>query len=147
PELQALTVRELAAKAKEQGIELASGLRKHDLVCALVRHHLSQGGAVHVRGVLEILPDGYGFLRASRYSYVASAEDLYVSVSHIRKWGIRRGNLVTGWLRAPRGEREKFFGVGKIESIEDQPPEEHAARKEFDKLTPLFPNRRVLLEG
>ncbi len=144
--LQAMTVRELISRAKDVGVTVPPGARKHDLVCALVRHHLEQAGAVKVEGVLELLPEGYGFLRASRYSYVACAEDIYVSASHVRRWGLRRGSLLTGWLR-PLRDREKFFGLAKVETIEGDAPEAQLDRKHFDKLTPLFPDRRVMLEG
>ncbi|NLF86950.1 MAG: hypothetical protein GX571_12705, partial [Lentisphaerae bacterium] len=132
--------------------EIAS-LRKHELIVEFMRNYMRRGGAVHTNGVLEILSDGFGFLRSPRASYLPCPEDVYVAPSQVRRFGMRTGDFVEGVIRDPRerGERnergkEKFFALSRVDTINGKPAIEARRCVPFENLTPLFPDRRLNLE-
>ncbi|QJA05809.1 transcription termination factor Rho [Thermosulfurimonas marina] len=144
-ELRRRPLSELAELALAYGVENAGDLRKQELVSAIVRAHLEKGGEVRAEGVLEVLPEGFGFLRFPDYSYLPGPEDIYVSPSQIRRFGLRTGDTVSGFIRPPK-EGEKYFALLKIEKINFQSPEKARLRIPFDQLTPIYPNEWLRLE-
>ncbi|RUM89101.1 MAG: transcription termination factor Rho [Thermodesulfatator sp.] len=144
-ELRRRPISELAELALAYGVENAGELRKQELVSAIVRAHLEKGGEVRAEGVLEVLPEGFGFLRFPDYSYLPGPEDIYVSPSQIRRFGLRTGDTITGFIRPPK-EGEKYFALLKIERINFQSPEKARLRIPFDQLTPIYPNQWLRLE-
>ncbi len=133
--------------------EEAASLRKHELIVAFMRAYMRRGGTLHTSGVLEILPDGFGFLRSQRASYLPCPEDAYLAPAQVRRYGLRTGDYVEGEIRDPRirGERnergkEKFFALARIEMINQVPAAEMRRVVPFENLTPLFPDRRLNLE-
>lgn len=145
-DLQQQPVHELAAFAQQIGIENPGSLRKHELVFEILRRHAQHGGRTYGEGVLEILPDNYGFLRQLEQDYLGCPEDIYVSPMQVRRYGLRKGNFVSGEIRPPR-EKEKYFSLVSVEKIENDDPEKAKSVLHFDNLTPLFPNRRINLES
>lgn len=131
----------LAAKLK---IENAAGLRRQDMVFEILKRG-AQIVEVYGDGVLEILPDGYGFLRSPDYNYLPGPDDIYVSPSQIRRFGLRTGDTVSGTVRPPK-EGEKYFALLKVEELNHEPPEKSKDKVLFDNLTPLYPNKRLKLE-
>ena len=132
--------------------EIAS-LRKHELIVEFMRNYMRRGGAIHTHGVLEILSDGFGFLRSPRASYLPCPEDVYVAPASVRRFGLRTGDFVEGVIRDPRerGERnergkEKFFALARVDTINGKPASEARRSVPFENLTPLFPDRRINLE-
>jgi transcription termination factor Rho len=145
--LQAKPTRELKAYAKkEYEIENASSLKKHDLVCEILKRNAAKNGTANGGGVLDLSPEGYGFLRSPRFNYITCPEDLYVSPSQVRRFGLRKGDALYGPVRAPK-EKERYFALARVDKIEGKPAEEGRVRPAFDLLTPTFPNRRIFLEG
>src|SRR3989304_4077368 len=144
-ELKEKTVEELTEVARELRVEGASGMRKQDLIFAILQAQTEKIGYVFSEGVLEILPDGYGFLRSPDYSYLSSPDDIYVSPSQIRRFGIRAGSAIKGQIRPPK-ENERYFALLRVETINDQPPEAVHKIIPFDNLTPLYPHKRLFLE-
>ncbi|MEM9399214.1 MAG: transcription termination factor Rho [Verrucomicrobiota bacterium] len=145
-DLQKLPIKELHEKAADFNIENIGTLRKHELIFAIMRRNAERNGRLFGEGVLEILPDSYGFLRLSAYNYTPCPEDMYVSPSQIRRHGLKKGNLIGGEIRPPR-DKEKYFALVSIDKIEERSPEEGKSMTYFDNLTPLFPNRRIVLEN
>ena len=143
--LQRMTVRELQEAAKAAGLTNTTGLKKQDLIFQMLKERVSNSGAMYGEGVLEVLPDGYGFLRSPDYSYVPSPDDIYVSPSQIRRFGLRTGDLVTGQIRPPK-EKEHYFALLKVEAVNYQSPEEVAGLTVFEDLTPFHPTERLMLE-
>ena len=144
--LKQKNMEELAAMALELNIENPSSMKKPALIFSILQaKSKGDGGVVHAEGVLEILPDGYGFLRAPNYNYLASPDDIYVNSSHIRSLGLRKGDTVYGQIRAPR-DNERFFGIMKVESVNNISPEGTKQRIHFDNLTPLYPDSHLKLE-
>ncbi|HHA19860.1 MAG TPA: transcription termination factor Rho [Methylophaga sp.] len=133
---------ELALSLKLEGL---ARNRKQDLICALVKHHAKQGDEVITTGVLELLPDGFGFLRSPEASYVAGPDDIYVSPSQIRRFHLRTGDTITGKIRAPK-DSERYFALIKVEELNYEKPEKSKNKVPFENLTPLFPNERFTLE-
>jgi transcription termination factor Rho len=144
-ELQTLTVPELIKFAKEQEIPEISGLPKHDLIYKILAKQAAKDGYVLASGVLEILPDGYGFLRSADASYLPSPDDVYVSPSQIKRFGLRTGHQVSGQVRPPK-EGERFFALLKVEAVNMADSESVKDIIHFDNLTPLYPNRKFKLE-
>ena len=144
-ELKEKTVDELTAVAKGLKVEGASGMRKQDLIFAILQAQTEKTGYVFSEGVLEILPDGFGFLRSPDYSYLPGPDDIYVSPSQIRRFNLRTGDLVSGQIRPPK-EGERYFALLKVEAINHEPPEENITRPLFDNLTPYYPTRKISLE-
>ena len=143
--LQHMKISDLHNLAKELGINGISGLRKQELIFKIIKAKSQKEGYMFGEGVLEVLPDGFGFLRSPNYNYLPSPDDIYVSPSQIRRFALRTGDTVTGQVRPPK-EGEKYFALLKVEAINHQPPEEGKDRILFDNLTPLYPNERFILE-
>jgi transcription termination factor Rho len=144
-ELKEKTINELALVAKELNVNGASGLRKQDMIFAILQAQIEKTGLIFGEGVLEILPDGFGFLRSSNYSYLPGPDDIYVSPSQIRRFNLRTGDLVTGQIRPPK-ENERYFALLKVEAINHESPEENIDRPLFDNLIPYYPTERINLE-
>ncbi len=143
--LQHMKISDLHKLAKELGINGISGLRKQELIFKIIKAKSQKEGYMFGEGVLEVLPDGFGFLRSPNYNYLPSPDDIYVSPSQIRRFALRTGDTVTGQVRPPK-EGEKYFALLKVEAINHRPPEEGKDRILFDNLTPLYPNERFILE-
>lgn len=144
-ELKQQKIGELAATAREMGIENSSGLRKQELIFALLNEQTKKNEPIFGEGVLEILPDGFGFLRAPDYNYLPGPDDIYVSPSQIRRFGLRTGDTVNGQIRPPK-DNERYFALLKVETINFEGPEATKQKILFDNLTPLYPDERLVLE-
>ena len=144
-ELKDKKVADLIEMAKELGIENAANLRKQDLIFSVLQKKADKDEHIFVSGVLECLPDGFGFLRAPDYNYLPGPDDVYVSPSQIRRFGLRTGDTVSGSVRAPK-EGERYFALLKVEEVNFISPEQNAEKVLFDNLTPLYPNERLNLE-
>jgi transcription termination factor Rho len=144
-ELKAKPIEELTSMAKDYKIDNAAGMRKQELIFALLQAQAQQNGAIFGEGVLEILPDGFGFLRAPDYNYLPGPDDIYVSPSQIRRFNLRTGDTVTGQIRPPK-EGERYFALLKVETINFEPPEVARDKILFDNLVPLYPDDRFNLE-
>ncbi|NLV68732.1 MAG: transcription termination factor Rho [Spirochaetes bacterium] len=145
-ELKAKTINELYSIAKDMGLERISGLKKQDLIFEILKGRTEQKGLIFASGVLEILADGYGFLRSPNYNYLPGPDDIYVSPSQIRLFGLKTGDTVAGQIRPPK-DNERFFALLRIEAINFENPENLNRRVMFDDLTPLYPNQRINLES
>jgi len=146
-DLQRMTVKQLLEAAKEEGMTSASGLKKQELIFQILKKRVAKSGAMYGEGVLEVLPDGgFGFLRSPDYSYVPSPDDIYVSPSQIRRFGLRTGNLVTGQIRPPKENKEHYFALLKVEAVNYESPEKVADLAVFEDLTPFHPTERLILE-
>jgi len=144
-ELKEKTIDELTRVAKELNVEGASGLKKQDLIFAILQAQVEKTGNVFGSGVLEILPDGFGFLRSPDYSYLPGPDDIYVSPSQIRRFNLRTGDLVTGQIRPPK-DSERYFALLKVEAVNHNSPEESIQRPLFDNLIPYYPTEKFKLE-
>ena len=144
-ELKEMKISELTQLAKKFNIEGASGMRKQDLIFSLLQAHTASAGVVFGDGVLEILPDGFGFLRAEDYNYLPGPDDIYVSPSQIRKFNLRTGDTISGQIRPPK-ESERYFALLKVESINFEHPDVARDKILFDNLTPLYPHDLINLE-
>ena len=138
-------VTELHAMAKEMGIENAAGLRTQELIFAILQAQTDRDGQIYGEGVLEVLPDGFGFLRSPDYNYLPGPDDIYVSPSQIRRFNLRTGDTVSGQIRPPK-ESERYFALLKVEKVNFEEPEVARDKILFDNLTPLYPNERLDLE-
>ncbi len=147
--LKKKTIAELMELAHEMSIEGVSGLRKQELIYKIVEHAAKvepeETGEMQGSGVLEALPEGFGFLRSADYCYLPGPDDIYVSPSQIRRFGLRKGDTVTGVIRPPK-EGERYFALLKVTSINGEPPEAAKDKILYDNLTPLFPNIRIRME-
>ena len=144
-DLQKMTVAELHDIAKNENIIEYSALKKQDLVFRILKERIRQNGLMYGEGVLEVLPDGYGFLRNTDYNYLSSSDDIYVSPSQIRRFGLRTGNIVSGQIRPPK-DSEKYFALLRVEAINFENPDNLAEKVVFSDLTPLHPDERFILE-
>ena len=144
-ELQAKKVVELVSMAKEMGIPAIAGLRKQELIMKILEHQSAQSGTMVGEGVLEVLPDSYGFLRSPSFNYIPGPDDIYISPSQIRRFSLKTGDVVMGHIRPPRNG-EKYFALLKLESINGEPPERARDRIHFDNLTPFYPREKLNLE-
>jgi transcription termination factor Rho len=144
-ELKEKTIDALTEVARGLKVEGATGLRKQDLIFAILQAQIEKIGYVFGEGVLEILPDGFGFLRSPDYSYLPGPDDIYVSPSQIRRFTLRTGDVVSGQIRPPK-EGERYFALLKVEAINHEPPEENIKRSFFDNLVPYYPTRKINLE-
>ena len=144
-ELKALPVTELVDLARSHDIETASRLRKQELMFAILKKKAKAGEQIFGDGVLEVLPDGFGFLRSPEASYMASTDDIYLSPSQIRRFNLHTGDAIEGEVRTPK-EGERYFALVKVDKINSQPPEASKNKILFENLTPLFPNDRITLE-
>jgi transcription termination factor Rho len=145
-ELKEKKIRELNLLAKEFKIDGAAGMRKQDLIFALLQAEIEKTGLIFGEGTLEILPDGFGFLRAPNYNYLPGPDDIYVSPSQIRRFNLRTGDTVSGQIRQPK-ETERYFALLKVEAVNYEDPEVAREKILFDNLTPLYPDRKVMLES
>ncbi len=144
-EMKNKTISELHKVAKELTIEGTSGLRKQELIFKILEAQTEKNGLIFSQGVLEILDDGYGFLRSSDYSYLPGPDDIYVSPSQIKKFDLRTGDTVSGQVRPPK-DNERYFALLRVEAVNLENPEVAKQRILFDNLTPLFPDERINLE-
>jgi transcription termination factor Rho len=144
-ELKSKKIAELNQIAKDMNIQGYSDLRKQDIIFKILEAQTEKEGFSFSKGVLEVLPDGYGFLRSVDYSYLPSPDDIYVSPSQIKKFGLRTGDVVSGQVRPPK-EGERFFALLRVEAVNDESPDLIRERVLFDNLTPLYPTMRLKLE-
>ncbi len=144
-ELKDMKISELTQMAKKFKIEGAAGMRKQELIFALLQAHIEKNGSIYGVGTLEILPDGFGFLRSPSYNYLPGPDDIYVSPSQIRRFNLRTGDTVSGQIRQPK-ESERYFALLKVEAVNYEDPEVAREKILFDNLTPLYPERKVSLE-
>lgn len=144
-ELKDMSISELTHIAKEMGIEGATGLRKQELIFKVLAAQTEKSGLIFSEGVLETLPDGFGFLRAPEYNYLPGPDDIYVSPSQIRKFDLRTGDTVSGQIRPPK-EGERYFALIKVEAINFEAPEQSREKIFFDNLTPLYPDEQLRME-
>ncbi|MGB2927299.1 MAG: transcription termination factor Rho [Desulfobacterales bacterium] len=145
-QLKEKKISELALLAKDFKIDGAAGMRKQDLIFALLQAEIEKTGLIFGEGTLEILPDGFGFLRAPNYNYLPGPDDIYVSPSQIRRFNLRTGDTVSGQIRQPK-ETERYFALLKVEAVNYEDPEVSREKILFDNLTPLYPDRKILLES
>ncbi|HZW37865.1 MAG TPA: transcription termination factor Rho [Ignavibacteriaceae bacterium] len=145
-ELKSKKIVELNALAKELEISGYSDLRKQELIFKILEAQSSKDGLTFSKGVLEVLPDGYGFLRSSDYNYLPSPDDIYVSPSQIKKFSLRTGDFVSGQVRPPK-EGERFFALLRVEAVNGLQPEEIRERTLFDNLIPVYPKNKFILES
>ncbi|MCA1586447.1 MAG: transcription termination factor Rho [Acidobacteria bacterium] len=144
--LKELGVTALTKIARELEIPGATGMRKQELIFEILRARAEKAGLIFSEGVLEVLPDGFGFLRAPDYNYLAGPDDIYVSPSQIRKFDLHTGDTVSGQIRQPK-EGERYFALIKVEAVNFEPPSRGRERVFFENLTPLYPQERVKLEA
>ena len=143
--LKAMNVAGLTAVAKQLDLPGATGMRKQDLIFQILRARSERNGLMFSEGVLETLPDGYGFLRGPDYNYLPGPDDVYVSPSQIRRFGLQTGDTVSGQIRPPR-EGERYFALVKVDAVNFEPPERKIERVFFENLTPLYPQEKFNLE-
>ncbi len=144
-ELKKLKISELTSMAQEMNIPGYSGLRKQELIFSILEAQTQKDGNIFSEGVLEILPDGYGFLRSSDTNYLPGPDDIYVSPSQIKRFSLRTGDTISGQIRPPK-ENERFFALIKVEAVNYENPELAKSKILFDNLTPLYPNERIVIE-
>jgi transcription termination factor Rho len=144
-ELKEKTIEELSQVARHLSIDGVPGMRKQELIYAILHAQAEKTGNLFAEGVLEILPDGFGFLRSPDYSYLPSPDDIYVSPSQIRRFNLRTGDLVSGQIRPPK-ESERYFALLKVEAINHEPPDDNITRPLFDNLVPYYPTEKINLE-
>jgi transcription termination factor Rho len=145
-ELKSKKIVELNELAKDLNIAGYSDLRKQELIFKILEAQTAKDGLTFSKGVLEVLPDGYGFLRSSDYNYLPSPDDIYVSPSQIKKFSLRTGDFVSGQVRPPK-EGERFFALLRVEAVNGQAPENIRERTLFDNLTPVYPTKKIVLES
>ena len=145
-DLKKKKINELYRIAKELNVEGASGMRKQELIFAILQAQTEKNGLIFGEGVLEILPDGFGFLRAPDYNYLPGPDDIYISPSQIRRFNLRTGDTVSGQIRPPK-DTERYFAMLKVELVNYEDPEVARDKILFDNLTPLYPQEKILLEA
>jgi transcription termination factor Rho len=144
-ELKEKKINELNKLARELNVEGASGMRKQDLIFAILQAQTEKNGLIYGEGVLETLPDGFGFLRSPDFNYLPGPDDIYVSPSQIRRFNLRTGDTIAGQIRPPK-EGERYFALLKVEAVNYEEPDLAREKILFDNLTPLYPNSRIALE-
>ncbi len=144
-ELQKMSMVELLHTAKLEGIKEYTGLKKQELIFKILKERVKQNGLMYGEGVVEVLPDGFGFLRSPEYNYLPCPDDIYISPSQIRRFGIRTGSTVSGQIRPPK-ENERYFALLRVEAINYEDPDKLTEKSLFDDLTPLHPQERIILE-
>ena len=145
-ELKEMKISQLTKMAKGLKIDQAAGMRKQELIFALLQAQIEKDGLIFGEGTLEILPDGFGFLRAPNYNYLPGPDDIYVSPSQIRRFNLRTGDTVSGQIRQPK-ESERYFALLKVEAVNYEDPEVARDKILFDNLTPLYPDKKLNLES
>src|SRR6059036_1559689 len=144
-ELKEKTIGELNQIARDLNVQNIGGLRKQELIFKILQSQAEKDGLIYAEGVLEVLPDGFGFLRAPDYNYLPGPDDIYVSPSQIRKFDLHTGDTVSGQIRPPK-EGERYFALIKVEAVNFEPPERGRERVFFENLTPLYPQSKLSLE-
>ena len=143
--LKDMSIQKLTQIAKDLNVGGATGMRKQDLIFQILKAQTEQSGFIFSEGVLEVLPDGFGFLRAPDYNYLPGPDDIYVSPSQIRKFDLQTGDTVSGQIRSPK-EGERYFALIKVEAVNFEAPDQAREKLFFENLTPLYPNERIVLE-
>jgi transcription termination factor Rho len=144
-ELKKMKIHELHELAEKEGIEALAGLKKQELIFKILEERVKKNGIIRGEGVLEVLPDGFGFLRSPDYNYLPCPDDIYISPSQIRRFGLKTGTVISGHVRPPK-ENERYFALLRVEAINYAAPEELQDRVCFEDLTPLHPHNRMILE-
>src|SRR5215471_14844349 len=144
-EMKRKSITDLAKIAHEYNIEGASSMRRQELIFALLNAQADKKGEIWAEGVLETLPDGFGFLRAPDYNYLPGPDDIYVSPSQIRRFSLRTGDTVEGQIRSPK-DGERYFALLKVNTINFEDPDKVRHKIHFDNLTPLYPDERLKME-
>src|SRR5918993_4686596 len=142
--LKEMGVTALTKIAREHEIPGATGMRKQELIFEILRARAAKAGLIFSEGVLEVLPDGFGFLRAPDYNYLAGPDDIYVSPSQIRKFDLHTGDTISGQIRSPK-EGERYFALIKVEAVNFEAPDQARNKLFFEKLTPLYPQDKLTL--
>jgi transcription termination factor Rho len=145
-ELQKLSMAELIESARKENVTEVAGMKKQDLIFRILKERVKMNGLMYGEGTLEILPDGFGFLRSPDYHYLSCPDDIYVSPSQIRRFGLRTGSTVSGQIRPPK-ENERYFALLRVEAINFQDPNLMSDCVQFDELTPLHPDSRIAMEA
>ncbi|MCS7151694.1 MAG: transcription termination factor Rho [Endomicrobia bacterium] len=145
PSLAKMKLQDLMKLAKELKIENVEGMKKQQLISKIIEVQSQTNGLMYNEGVLEILPDGFGFLRSPNFNYLQSNEDIYISPSQIKRFGLRKGDTVGGYVRPPKND-EKYYALLQIKSVNGEDPEKVRSRPLFDNLTPLYPQEQIVLE-
>jgi transcription termination factor Rho len=145
-DLRNTDIKELNKMAEDYKIDNPGAMKRHEVIFAILKAHAKKEEAIFGGGVLEILPDGFGFLRSPGYNYLPGADDIYVSPSQIRRFGLRKGDTVEGQIRPPK-DGERYFALLKVNEVNFQTPEEHKKTVLFDNLTPLYPSEKINLES
>ena len=145
-DLREMEIKKLNKLAGELKIENAGAMKKHEVIFAVLKAKANNDEQIFGGGVLEILPDGFGFLRSPSYNYLPGADDMYVSPSQIRRFGLKKGDSIEGEIRPPK-DGERYFALLKVSTVNDQSPEQHKKSVLFDNLTPLYPDRKINLEA
>jgi len=143
--LQAMKIKELTALAVKLEIPEHTGLKKMDLIYKILDANAKKAGRIFSQGVLQVMDEGYGFLRSEEFSYLSGPDDVYISPSQIKRFGLRTGHIVSGQIRPPK-DNERFFALLRVDAVNMMDPEEVKSKKSFDNLTPLYPESRVQLE-
>ncbi len=143
--IQDFTMADLLKYARQEGIKEVMGLKKQEIIYKIIQEKAKQNGLLFGEGVLEVLPEGFGFLRSPKYNYLPCPDDIYISPSQIRRFGMRTGSTISGQIRPPK-DGEKYFALLKVELINHENPENLGTRVPFESLTPLHPNQRLMLE-
>jgi len=144
-QLQAMSMGDLTQMTRDLHVENVGTMKKHEIIFHILQKNAERNGILFSEGVLEILPEGFGFLRSQAFNYLPCPEDIYVSPSQIRRFDLQTGDLIAGQIRPPK-DKERFFALLKVEAVANEDPEKAKDKTHFDNLTPLFPNRRFLLE-
>jgi transcription termination factor Rho len=145
-ELQKMSMSQLIEEARKENVTEVAGMRKQDLIFNILKERVKMNGLMYGEGTLEILPDGFGFLRSPDYHYLSCPDDIYVSPSQIRRFGLKTGATVSGQIRPPK-ENERYFALLRVEAINYQDPNLAAEKVDFDDLTPLHPDERIVMEA
>ncbi len=144
-ELQRMSMAELIEEARKENVADYAGMKRQDLIFRILKERVKMNGLMYGEGTLEVLPEGFGFLRSPEYHYLACPDDIYVSPSQIRRFGLRTGVTVSGQIRPPK-ENERYFALLRVEAINYEDPAKHAERVYFDDLTPIHPDKRIVME-
>src|SRR6516165_594839 len=144
-DLKDKSIQNLTQIAKDLNVAGATGMRKQELIFQILKAQTEKSGFIFSEGVLEVLPDGFGFLRAPDYNYLPGPDDIYVSPSQIRKFDLQTGDTVSGQIRPPK-EGERYFALIKVEAVNFEAPEQARDKLFFENLTPLYPQERLVLE-
>ncbi len=144
-QLQAMSTADLMRMARDWSVENFGTMKKQEVIFEILKKNAERSGVLFAEGVLEIMPEGYGFLRSQAFNYLPCPEDVYVSPSQIRRFDLQTGDVVAGQIRPPK-DKEKFFALLKVEAVGNEDPDKAKEKTHFDNLTPLFPNKRTILE-